>query len=366
MNRCQEYQKMAHLYVDNELKNVEKVQFEKHIEYCEVCKNRYAEIVSLKTLISNFIEQTPLVDISKEVCERISKKNIAEKERSKLRLSKGFKIALATGAMVVIASVSVLINPFEISFFNTVKEEEIGKNNDENFDKGSNRSELLIKKVEMQENENFNDPEVNDLTARSEDDIEDESKEKDEYEINGEGEDSENYDDVNTLEPQDNTQIQQPTPQPTPQQTPQPKPQSEDATPEQPEDITKEDVFNSFIIDHEGNRAMVKIRALEASNFSENRFRTYITIYSMEPRRLLNFLDDFSTEFRISYQNTETQTSNLEEPFTVMYYDIRAANYNRLIRRLKQIEIPNPTDFENATAGDDINLTIQIYYSESI
>ncbi len=363
MNRCQEYQKMAHLYVDNELKNVEKVQFEKHIEYCEVCKNRYAEIVSLKTLISNFIEQAPLVDISKEVCERISEKNIAEKERSKLRLSKGFKIVLATGAMVVIASVSVLINPFEISFFNTVKEEEIGKNNDENFDKGSNRSELLIKKVEMQENENFDDSEVNDLTDRSEDNIEDESEEKDEDEdkTDGESEDSENYEDLNTLEPEDNTQIQQPIPQPTPQ--------TEDYTPEPeepPEETSKEDAFNSFIIDHEGNRAMVKIRALEASNFSENRFRTYITIYSMEPRRLLNFLDDFSTEFRISYQNTETQTSNLEEPFTVMYYDIRAANYNRLIRRLKRMEIPNPTDFENATAGDDINLTIQIYYRETI
>jgi hypothetical protein len=385
MHTCMEYKEMANLFVDGELTHIAKLQFEKHIESCPPCQDHYAELLTLKGILSHITEEEPPEAFSFQLHQKLVEENVrlhGTKQNFLTRYHSFLKFSYGLAGTFLIAWVSYL-GYGKVSDVITV---------------GQKPTSYEVGTIQMMGSDVLEDENLNidskpssietDLAITKKDDALALDTQMPKLEIEAEHE---------LLKPDSSTpKTTTPSSTPPPPQTStaknastQPIAESQttsyssgaSSSPYSPTsrmtesfaksfaDTSKESMISdSFYENHDFTILVEKSPAYvvmeEFLNTDGKLHETNLSFYHENPRELSNFLMRVSNQQRITYTKTDIQRDNPAAPYTSLIYVLNASDYNRFIRAIKSMESSPTQDFIAASAGSSIHLTLYVYHRE--
>ncbi len=109
--KCQEFYEKISLYIDNELEDIDKKEFEFHLHECQSCKRKYEQMISILKVTNNFEEKELPADYRSSLRSKLEAEvNITKTRKVNWRLLS----SIAAGLLLVVVSYGIM-NMFVIN-----------------------------------------------------------------------------------------------------------------------------------------------------------------------------------------------------------------------------------------------------------
>lgn len=182
MNNCSEIRELMSLYIDEELDEIERVEFEKHIELCGECRKELAEIKNIISMCSSIGEE----ELPDSFRDELHLKLLAVKEENDsknkiLKLRKKYIKIISTAAACLLVAI-LAKGFFDGSYFPKFKQDSMVKSEADqiaddsvnSFDTKSESSALEVKdekEADTSEKNGAKADETYEFTAKGQSDI---------------------------------------------------------------------------------------------------------------------------------------------------------------------------------------------------
>ncbi|MDD3706391.1 MAG: zf-HC2 domain-containing protein, partial [Clostridiaceae bacterium] len=117
--KCETIRNMMSSYIDKDLNNIEKTEFEKHLSECEECREEYESLFDIITSCGNLEEIELPQNFRTELHQRLNEANKKKNFFSGIMGSKRMK--MATGLVAAALVIAIGIGGSSVLFDNNMK-----------------------------------------------------------------------------------------------------------------------------------------------------------------------------------------------------------------------------------------------------
>ena len=388
---CKDTEKIANLYIDNELNNSDKIKFEKHINSCTTCQEKYQQLLAIKNLVSETQEELP-EDFSSILHQKLLKETTTPKTKSAnfwANYSNYVKLSTGIAATVLLAFVANwgLTGYWQLSrdpatmpqmddSYNLEQEQSDGNGTkdfgissipsdkyDDSFSDDASRSlkqdidEATDTKDPLEESpqtsgdfqmESFTHDTPDEGASEDSEDLDSSSKERSETEIElpkTEQDEEQNIEEETTepIEPIESTEPTESTDDYTMQE--------HEIAPNDTEQTNEH--YKEFKINQYGVSAFIEIYELTPVDLNDNEFETSIFISTSQPEQVKNLIIELA-----NFQGLEYAEDSAKD--NLLTFDLNSSDYNSIITLLSLMEEVPTVDLARAKPESNVKTSILI------
>ena len=385
---CKDTEKIANLYIDNELNNSDKIKFEKHINSCTACQEEYQQLLAIKNLVSETQEELP-DDFSSILHQKLLKETTTQKTKSAnfwANYSNYVKLSTGIAATVLLAFVANwgLTGYWQLSrdpatmpqmddLYNLEQEESDGNGTadfgissipSDKYDDSLSDDASRSLKQDIDEATDTKEPLEESPQTSGDFQIESFIHDTPDEDASEALEDLEDSEDLEALDSSSKKRIETEIELPKTEQDEEQNIEEETTEPTddftiQGNEIVPNDTeqtnehYKEFKISQYGVSAYIEIYELTPVDLNDNEFETSIFISTSQPDQVKNLIIGLA-----DFQGLEYDEDSAED--NLLTFDLNSSDYNSIITLLSLMEEVPTVDLARAKPESNIKTSILI------